>query len=139
MNRYFSSFQKSRGGNDPPRRIRGGDTSPPPPPGIAAYAKVQYLHLHCKSIAFQYQHFKIINQIKHIFAQLAYFCNHQPVPASWHVHQEGESQIIRRFTLLLRYTSMRCHRPSCSPASGTVSTRFSVEPSVDPRLMVSLA
>ena len=36
MNKYFSSFQKSRGGgDDPPRKIRGGggDTSPPPPPG----------------------------------------------------------------------------------------------------------
>ena len=37
MNRYFSSFQKSRGGgDDPPRKIRGGYTSPPPrppPPG----------------------------------------------------------------------------------------------------------
>ena len=29
MNRYISSFQKSRGG--------GGHVSPPPPPGIAAY------------------------------------------------------------------------------------------------------
>ena len=36
MNRYFSSFQKSRGGGGrsppPPRKIRGGDTSPPRPP-----------------------------------------------------------------------------------------------------------
>ena len=36
MNRYFSSFQKSRGGRPPPpqknSRGGGGDTSPPPPP-----------------------------------------------------------------------------------------------------------
>ena len=41
MNRYFSSFQKSRGGRSPQKNSRGGDTPPPPPPvppGIAAYA-----------------------------------------------------------------------------------------------------
>ena len=33
MNRYFSSFQKSRGGDDPPQKnSRGGHV----PPGIAA-------------------------------------------------------------------------------------------------------
>ena len=34
MNRYFSSFQKSRGGRSPPEKFEG-DTSPPspPPPG----------------------------------------------------------------------------------------------------------
>ena len=43
MNRYFLSFQKSRGGRFPPRKIRGGDTSPPrPPPGIAAYGIVPF-------------------------------------------------------------------------------------------------
>ena len=31
MNRYFSSFQKSRG-DDPPQKNSRGDTSPPPPP-----------------------------------------------------------------------------------------------------------
>ena len=40
MNRYFSSFQKSRGGggDDPPRKIRGGGGGGTRPPGIAAYA-----------------------------------------------------------------------------------------------------
>ena len=42
MNRYFSSFQKSRGGKIPPRKIRGGD--PPVPPGIAAYGCNHTLH-----------------------------------------------------------------------------------------------
>ena len=38
MNRYFSSFQKSRGGRSPPEKIRGGDHVPPRPPReIAAY------------------------------------------------------------------------------------------------------
>ena len=44
MNRYLSSFQKSRGGgdDDPPQKYSrgGGGTRPPPPPrppGIAAY------------------------------------------------------------------------------------------------------
>ena len=32
MNIYFSSFQKSRGGDDPPRKIRGGTLPPPPSP-----------------------------------------------------------------------------------------------------------
>ena len=32
MNKYFSSFQKSRGGgDDPPIKIRGGHVPPPPP------------------------------------------------------------------------------------------------------------
>ena len=39
MNRYFSSFQKSRGGTIPPRKIRGGGHVPP---GIAAYDHVYY-------------------------------------------------------------------------------------------------
>ena len=35
MNRYFSSFQKSRGGRSPPKKSRGGHVPPvlPPPPG----------------------------------------------------------------------------------------------------------
>ena len=40
MNRYFSSFQKSREGGRSPQKNSRGDTSPPPPPvppGIAAY------------------------------------------------------------------------------------------------------
>ena len=38
MNRYFSSFQKSRGGRSPPEKFEGGGGHVPPvPPGIAAY------------------------------------------------------------------------------------------------------
>ena len=38
MNRYFSSFQKSRGGRSPPQKFEEGTRPPPPvPPGIAAY------------------------------------------------------------------------------------------------------
>ena len=36
MNRYFSSFQKSRGGTIPPRKKSRGGHVPPVPPGIAA-------------------------------------------------------------------------------------------------------
>ena len=36
MNRYFSSFQKSRGDDPPQKNSRGGHV-PPVPPGIAAY------------------------------------------------------------------------------------------------------
>ena len=38
MSRYFFKLSKNRGGDDPPRKIRGGIRPPPPPPGIAAYA-----------------------------------------------------------------------------------------------------
>ena len=43
MNRYFPSFQKSRGGRSPPEKFEGG-TRPPVPPGIAAYASIDVIH-----------------------------------------------------------------------------------------------
>ena len=42
MNRYFSSFQKSRGGRSPQKNSRGGHV-PPVPPGIAAYWLIDWL------------------------------------------------------------------------------------------------
>ena len=66
MNKYFSSFQKSRGGGDddpprkirggggatrPPRKIRGGATRPPSPRDRRLWLSVPPLHLKWKRLA----------------------------------------------------------------------------------------
>ena len=68
MNRYISSFQKSRGGgDDPPRKIRGGggggaDTSRPVPPGSPPIKEIHFsnlLHQHSeKKVTYKYRNSK---------------------------------------------------------------------------------